>query len=73
VFDVIRDNGTVAAGALAAAAMAETGIVETDNAIRRDFASRFLTTLHDLHRHGSLTKVKHGRGARWEFAPGDRI
>ena len=69
IFEALRDQETVAAGELAAVAMAAKGIAETDGAIRRDFVSRFLTALHDMRRRGSIAKVGHGRGVRWRLAP----
>jgi hypothetical protein len=68
VFDAIREHGTTAAGELAAVAMAARSIPESDNAIRRDFVARFLNTLHDLLRRGTVEKIGKGRGVRWKVA-----
>jgi hypothetical protein len=66
VFEAIRDNGTTAAGELAAEAMTARSIPESDGAIRRDFVARFLNTLHDLLRRGTVEKIGQGRGVRWK-------
>ena len=68
VFDAFRENGTTAAGELAAAAMTARSIPESDGAIRRDFVARFLNTLHDLLRRGTVEKIGQGRGVRWKLA-----
>jgi hypothetical protein len=68
VFEAVRENGTTAAGALAAAAMTARSIPESDSAIRRDFVARFLNTLHDLLRRGTVEKIGQGRGVRWRLA-----
>src|ERR1700686_4535810 len=47
VFDAIRNHGTVSAVEIAAQAMADKGIPETDRKMRREFVSRFTNTLHD--------------------------
>jgi hypothetical protein len=36
--------------------------------IRRDFVTRFLYTLHDLLRRGTVEKIGQGRGVRWKLA-----
>jgi hypothetical protein len=69
VFEAIRDNGTTSAGELAAAAMAARSIPESDGATRRDFVSRFINTLHDLLRRGTVEKIGRGHGVRWRLAP----
>jgi hypothetical protein len=63
VFDAIREHGTTSAGELAAAAMTARSIPDTDNAIRRDFVARFLNTLHDLLRRGTVEKIGQGVAA----------
>jgi hypothetical protein len=68
VLEAIRGNGTTAAGELAASAMVALGIPESDGAIRRDFVARFLNTLHDLLRRGTIEKIGEGRGVRWKLA-----
>jgi len=68
VFEAIRGNGTAAAGELAAAAMIARSIPESDNPVRRDFVARFLNTLHDLLRRGTVEKIGQGRGVRWRLA-----
>ncbi len=67
-YEAMRDNGTTSAGELAAAAMAIRKIPETDNLVRRDCASRFLDTLHDMLRRGTVEKIGSGRGVRWKLA-----
>jgi len=68
VYEAIRDNGTTCAGELAAAAMKIRDIPETDSQVRRDFVNRFLNTLHDLLRRGTVEKIGSGRGVRWKLA-----
>jgi hypothetical protein len=68
VFEALRERGTTAAGELAAAAMTARSIPDTDNQIRRDFVARFLNTLHDLLRRGTVEKIGQGRGVRWKLA-----
>ena len=41
----------------------------SDGAIRRDFVTRSLNTLHDLLRRGTVEKVGQGRGVRWTLTP----
>jgi hypothetical protein len=48
--------------------MASRNIPESDGAIRRDFVGRFLNTLHDLLRRGTVEKIGQGRGVRWRLA-----
>jgi hypothetical protein len=67
VFEALRENGTTAAGELAAAAMVARSVPESDGAIRRDFVARFLNTLHDLLRRGTVEKIGQGRGVRWRL------
>lgn len=68
VYEAIRDNGTTSAGELGAAAMSARNIPETDNQVRRDFVARFLNTLHDMLRRGTVEKIGCGRGVRWKLA-----
>jgi hypothetical protein len=68
VFEALRENGTTAAGELATAAMTARNISENDGAIRRDFVARFLNTLHDLLRRGTVEKIGQRRGVRWKLA-----
>jgi hypothetical protein len=68
VYEAIRDNGTTAAGELAKAAMDSRSIPESDGATRRDFVARFLNTLHDMRRRGTVEKIGEGRGVRWKLA-----
>jgi hypothetical protein len=68
VYEAMRDNGTTAAGELAATAMATRNIPETDGRTRRDFVARFLNTLHDMRRRGTVEKIGQGRGVRWRLA-----
>jgi hypothetical protein len=49
--------------------MTARSIPESDNAIRRDFVARFLNTLYDLLRRGTVEKIGQGRGVRWKLSP----
>jgi hypothetical protein len=68
VYEAIRDNGATSAGELAGAAMTARSIPENDGAIRRDFVARFLCTLHDMRRRGTVEKIGQERGMRWKLA-----
>jgi hypothetical protein len=48
--------------------MTARSIPESDSAIRQDFFARFLNTLHDLLRRGTVEKIGQGRGVRWKLA-----
>jgi hypothetical protein len=69
VFEAIRDHGAVSAVDIAAKAMADKGIPETDRGIRREFVSRFTNTLHDQLRRGTVAKLGEKRDVRWKIAP----
>jgi hypothetical protein len=71
VFEAIRENGTTAAGGLAAAAMTARSILESAGAIRRDFVGRFLDTLHELLRGETVEKIGQGRGVRLADSPSE--
>jgi hypothetical protein len=49
--------------------MVARSIPESDGVIRRDFVARFLNTLHDLLRRGTVEKIGQGRGVRWTLTP----
>jgi hypothetical protein len=69
VFELIRERGTISAVDLAAMAMADKGIPETDRSIRREFVSRFTNTLHDQLRRGTVERIGERRDVRWKLAP----
>jgi hypothetical protein len=69
VYEAIRDDRTTSADELAAAAMAEKHVSETDRATRRLFASKFHSALHDLRRRGHVENIGQGKGVRWKLAP----
>lgn len=48
--------------------MAALSIPESDGAIRRDLVARFLNTLHDLLRRGTIEKIDQARAVRWKLA-----
>jgi hypothetical protein len=67
-YRLLRQSRATAAGELAAAPMTARSISESDSAIRQDFVARFLNTLHDLFRRGTVEKIGQGRGVRWKLA-----
>ena len=68
VFDTLRERGETTAGDLAAEAMRDKGIAESDRATYRDFTNRLITTLHRLRKRGSVEPIGRGRGVRWRLA-----
>jgi hypothetical protein len=68
VYEAMRRDGTTSAGELGAAAMAARNIPETDAQTRRDFVARFINTLHDMLRRGTVERIGRGRGVRWKLA-----
>jgi hypothetical protein len=69
VFDTIRVHGTVSAGELVDAAMAEKGFPATHRQVRSEFVARFTRTLDARRRRGQLAKIGHGPGVRFKLAP----
>ena len=68
-YDLLRENGEIAADDVTVRAMREKGLdPEADRKQRTDFTRRILVSLHDLRKVGTVDKVGHGRGVRWKLA-----
>lgn len=67
-YDMLREKGTIRADEVADLAMREKGLdPESDRKLRADFTRRFLVTLHDMRKAGTIEKIGHGRGVRWRL------
>lgn len=67
-YDLLREKGVVRADDITVRAMREKGLdPESDRKLRTDFTRRILVSLHDLRKNGTVEKVGHGRGVRWQL------
>jgi hypothetical protein len=64
VYEELRDKKIIWPREIAKTAMAEKGIPETDQAIRKDIVGRFTNVVYDLTRRHHVVKIGHGEGAR---------
>jgi hypothetical protein len=65
--DMLREKGSIRADDVAVLAMREKGLdPEKERKLRTDFNRRILVSLHDLMKAGTVEKVGHGRGVRWQ-------
>lgn len=70
--DLIRECGIIRAVDVAVRAMRDKHLDPVaDRKTRRDFTRRILITLHDLRKAGTVEKVGHGRGVRWQASPSE--
>ena len=67
IYDALRTNGDVCAAEIAAQAMRDKGLDPTDKKLRTNFAQRFLTSLHDLRKAGTVERIGGGKGVRWKL------
>ena len=64
--DMLREKGSIRADDVTVRAMRDKGLdPESDRKLRADFTRRILVSLHDLMKAGTVEKVGHGRGVRW--------
>lgn len=69
IYDALRTDGSVCAVAIAAQAMRDKGLDPDANPKQRtSFAQRFLTSLHDLRKNGTVERIGEGKGVRWRLA-----
>ena len=69
IYDALRIGGFVCAADLAAQAMRDKGLdPDADPKLRTSFAQRFLTSLHDLRKAGTVERIGAGKGVRWKLA-----
>ncbi len=69
IYDALRTEGSVCAVAIAAQAMRDKGLDPDANPkLRTSFAQRFLTSLHDLRKNGTVERIGEGKGVRWKLA-----
>ena len=69
VADGLRTLGTVSAVELACQAMRDKQLdPEADSKLRTSFAQRFLTSLHDMKKVGTVERIGGGRGVRWRLS-----
>jgi hypothetical protein len=67
-YGALREKGTIRADEVADRAMREKGLdPSAEIKLRQDFIRRFLVTLHDLRKVGTVEKIGHGRGVRWKL------
>jgi len=68
IYDALRNGGQVCAMDIACQAMRDKGMdPEADGKMRASFASRFLTSLHDMRNAGTVERVGAGKGVRWRL------
>jgi hypothetical protein len=68
IYAALRAGGEVCAVDIAAQAMRDKGLnPDEDRKLRANFASRFLTSLHDLRNAGTIERVGAGKGVRWRL------
>ena len=70
IYEALRSGGEVCAVDIAAQAMRDKGMDPADGKMRANFASRILTSLHDLSNTGTIERVGAGKGVRWKLADG---
>jgi hypothetical protein len=69
IYDALRCRGEVSAVEIAAQAMRHKGLdPDADRKLRTNFAQRFLTSLHDLRKAGTVDRVGGGKGVKWKMA-----
>jgi hypothetical protein len=67
-YEMLRERGTVSAEDMSIKAMVDKGMDPlVDKKRKADFTRRFLCTLHDLVKAGTVQKVGNGRGVRWKL------
>lgn len=70
IYEVLRVEGSVAAVEIAVQARRDKGIDPANRKLRANFAQRFLTSLHDLRKAGTVERIGGGKGVRWRLAEG---
>src|SRR5271170_3238144 len=66
--DQLREHGSIRADDVTVRAMRDKGLdPEKERKLRADFTRRILVSLHDLMKAGTVEKVGHGRGVRWNL------
>lgn len=69
IYDALRERGTVKAVEIAMQAMRDKGLdPKADKKLRVHFAQRFLTSLHDLRKIGTVERVGEGKGVCWRLS-----
>jgi hypothetical protein len=68
LYEALRVDGSVSAVEIAAQAMRDKGLdPDADHKLRTNFAQRFLTSLHDLRKNGTVERIGGGKGVRWRL------
>jgi hypothetical protein len=65
--DMLREKGSIRADDVTVQAMRDKGLDPENRKLRADFTRRILVTLHDFTKAGTVEKVGHGRGVRWNL------
>jgi hypothetical protein len=66
--DLLRQQRSIRADEVTVIAMREKGLdPDRERKLRADFTRRILVSLHDLMKAGTVEKVGHGRGVRWNL------
>ena len=65
--DALREKGSIRADDVTVLAMRDKGLDPENRKLRADFTRRILVSLHDLMKAGTVQKVGHGRGVRWNI------
>lgn len=69
IYDALRSGETIAAERIALQAMRDKGLdPAADRKLKMGFTRRFLVSLHDLKKAGTVQRVGSGRGVRWRLA-----
>jgi ribosomal protein S19E (S16A) len=67
-YEMLREKGAITADDVSVRAMQDKGLdPEVERKVRTDFTRRILVSLHDLRKAGTVEKVGHGRGVKWQL------
>jgi hypothetical protein len=63
----LREKGSIRADEVTVQAMRDKGLDPENRKLRADMTCRIVVSLHDLTKAGTVQKVGHGRGVRWNL------
>lgn len=70
-YEMLREKGSMTADDVSVRAMQDKGLdPEAERKVRADFTRRILVSLHDLRKAGTVEKIGHGRGVKWQMQCG---